>query len=103
MSMVDDDASVLFDEVSDAAVELANSYGDRDEEADPWVVAGGLLAGAIQFWLFAHQPCDEPDCDDCAPVSTSRLRMKMLLDEVRELAEASEYFHTPNDADAGRA
>jgi hypothetical protein len=103
MSTRNDEPGAVFEEVTDAVVELANGYGERDEDVDPWEVAAGLLAGTVQFWLFSHQPCDESNCDDCVPISTAQLRLKMLLDEVKELAETSEYFHSPNDANAGRA
>lgn len=99
----DGEPGVVFEEVAEAVVELANAYGERNEEVDPWEVAAGLLAGTVQFWLFAHQPCDESDCDDCAPISTAQQRLKMLLNEVTELTESSEYFHSPNDSNAGRA
>jgi hypothetical protein len=103
MSKEHDEPGEVFEEVADAVVELANAYGDGDDDVDPWEVAAGMLAGTVQFWLYAHQPCDKSDCDDCEPVSTAHLRLKMLLDEVRELAETSEYFHSPNDSDVGRA
>ncbi len=103
MSNRNSEAGAVFDEVADAVVEVANEYGDRDGEADPWEVAAGMLAGTVQFWLFAHQPCDDTNCDDCIPVSTAQQRLKMLLSEVTELAESSEYFHSPNDSNAGTA
>jgi len=103
MSTQDDDSGAVFEEVAEAVVEMANAYEDRDEDADPWEVAAGLLAGTVQFWLFSHQPCDKPNCDDCAPISTAQQRLKMLIAEVTELAEGSEYFHTPNDSNAGSA
>jgi len=93
----------VFDEVAEAVVDLANGYGDRDEDIDPWEVAAGLLAGTVQFWLFSHQPCDDPSCEDCAVIATAQQRLKMLMSEVTELAESSEYFHSPNDANAGSA
>jgi hypothetical protein len=93
----------VFEEVASAAIDLANDVSEREADADPWEVAAGLLTGAVQFWLFSHQPCDDPDCEDCAAISTSRLRLEMLLREVRELAEESDYFHSPHDSDIGRA
>lgn len=103
MTTRDEEPQEVFEEVAEAVVELANGYGDTDDDVDPWEVAAGLLAGTVQFWLFSHQPCEETDCEDCAPVSTAQLRLKMLLDEVKEIAEASDYFHSPNDIDAGHA
>lgn len=103
MSNGNGEPGAVFDEVAEAVVELANGYGDRDEDTDPWEVAAGMLAGTVQFWLFSHQPCDESNCEDCAIIATAQQRLKMLLTEVTELAESSEYFHSPNDANAGRA
>lgn len=103
MSTKNDESGAVFEEVAEAVVEMANAYGDRDEDADPWEVAAGLLAGTVQFWLFSHQPCDKSKCDDCEPIATAHQRLKMLIDEVTELAEGSEYFHTPNDSDVGSA
>ena len=103
----------LFDEMMSAVIALGNSKVDLAEEGDDeagesegpdlWEVSDGLLAGAIQFWLFAHEPCGAPDCQDCAPVSTAALRMKELLAQVTQFAEQSDYYHSPNDADAGHA
>ncbi len=106
MSESHEEEGALFEQAAEQVIQLGNDLVDQageDEDVDPWEVAAGLLAGTVQFWLFAHQPCDEPDCEDCAPVSTSALRLKMLLNEVQELAESSDYFHTPNDSDVGNA
>ncbi len=97
------DEGVIFEEVAEKVVALANEYGDQGEDVDPWEVAAGLLAGTVQFWLFSHQPCDEKNCKDCEPISTAQIRLKMLLNEVTELAESSDYFHSPNDSDVGNA
>ena len=93
----------LFDDAATAAVELGNKLLEQNKDADPWDVASGLLAGAIQYWLYAHQPCADPFCDSCAEVSTAEQRMKMLQEELKEFAEESDYFHTPTDSNAGRA
>ena len=61
------------------------------------------LAGAIQYWLYSRQPCGDPRCRDCMPVSTAEGRMAELKRLMGELAAESEYFHTPADANAGRA
>jgi hypothetical protein len=92
-----------FDDAAAAVVELGNRLLDQDKDADPWDVASGMLAGAIQYWLYAHQPCADPHCDACAEVGTAEQRMKLLQDEIREFAEESDYFHTPTDSNAGRA
>lgn len=98
-----DNESSLFDPAAMAVVELGNQMLDQDKDADPWDVASGLLAGAIQFWLFTHQPCADPFCESCADVATAEHRMKMLSDELREFAEESDYYHTPTDSNAGTA
>lgn len=92
-----------FDLAAEEVVSLGNRLLDNDPEADAWDVASGLLAGAIQFWLYSRQPCDDPLCETCAEVSTAERRLRQLLDETRQMAEESDYFHSPNDANAGRA
>lgn len=84
-------------------VELGNRLLDEDPEADSWDVASGLLAGAVHFWLYSRQPCGDPLCESCTDIDTAEKRLRMLLDETRQSAEESEYFHTPSDANVGRA
>ncbi|MFA5529050.1 MAG: hypothetical protein WDA11_00130 [Thiohalomonadaceae bacterium] len=95
----EDDA---YDHAAREAVELGNQLLERDKEA-LWDVADGLLAGAIHFWLYARQPCGDPRCEDCAPISTAEQRLAELLQLTRELAEDSDYYHSPNDTNVGRA
>jgi hypothetical protein len=93
-----------FDEAFKSAVEIGNQLSKGEsEDTDVWDVADGLLAGAIQFWLFSRQPCGDPRCEDCGPVSTAHGRMIELQRLVREYAEESEYFHSPTDSNVGRA
>jgi hypothetical protein len=93
-----------FDEAFKRAVEIGNQLSKGEsEDTDVWDVADGLLAGAIQFWLFSRQPCGDPRCEDCGPVSTAHGRMLELQRLVREFAEESEYFHSPTDSNVGRA
>jgi putative ABC transport system permease protein len=68
-----------------------------------WLIPDGMLAGAIQYWLYSRQPCGDPRCRDCMPISTAEGRMAELKRLNGELAAESEYFHTPADANAGRA
>lgn len=96
-----DDADSIFDDAAREAVELGNRILDEDASADIWEVASGLLAGAIQFWLFSRQPCDDPFCEACAEISTAERRLRKLVDEVRELAEDSDYFESPRDVGTG--
>jgi hypothetical protein len=95
----------VFDEAFMRAVEIGNQLAkdEKEFEADAWDVADGLLAGAIQFWLFSRQPCGDPRCEDCEPINTAHGRMVALQQLVREFAEESEYFHSPTDSDVGRA
>ena len=102
MSTSEDSASP-FDQAAMVTVEMGNKLLDEDKDADPWDVASGLLAGAIQFWLFTHQPCTDPLCESCTDVATAEHRMKMLSDELREFAEESDYYHSPTDSNAGTA
>ena len=92
-----------YDLAAEAVVELGNRMLDRDSSADLWDVASGLLAGAIQFWLFSRQPCDDPFCDSCAEVSTAERRLARLMQEARALAEDSDYYASPHDVNAGSA
>ena len=85
------------------AVNLGNQIADRDKEADLWDIADGLLAGAIQYWLYSRQPCKDPRCVECMPISTAEGRMAELQRLIRQLSEESEYFHSPNDSNVGRA
>jgi len=84
-------------------VELGNEVADLDQEADLWDIADGLLAGAVHYWLYAHQPCNDPMCEDCATISSAELRLAELRKLLDEFARESDYFHTPNDTNAGRA
>jgi hypothetical protein len=97
------DADKAFDEAFGRAVDLGNGIADKDSESDVWDIADGLLAGAIQYWLYAHQPCGDPRCEECAPVSTAEGRIAELTRLMREFAEQSEYYHAPTDVNVGRA
>jgi hypothetical protein len=98
-----DPADGAFDKAAESVVELGNRMLDQDSAADTWEVASGLLAGAIQFWLFSRQPCDDPFCESCAEVSTAERRVKKMIAEARQLAEDSDYYASPHDVNAGRA
>lgn len=92
-----------FSEAFGRAVDLGNNIADADKQADLWDIADGLLAGALQFWLYARQPCGDPSCEDCASVGTAEQRMQELKRLIEQFAGESEYYHTPNDHNAGRA
>lgn len=84
-------------------VELGNELANQDMEADIWDVADGLLAGAIHYWLYSRQPCGDPMCEECEPVATAEQRMGEMLRLINEMAQDSEYYHSPNDSNVGRA
>jgi hypothetical protein len=92
-----------FDQAAESVIELGNRMMDQDSTADVWEVASGLLAGAVQFWLFSRQPCDDPFCESCADVSTAERRVKKMIEEARQLAEDSDYYASPHDVNAGSA
>lgn len=84
-------------------VEMGNELANQDPAADLWDVADGLLAGAIHYWLYSRQPCEDPMCEDCAPIATAEQRLAELLTLTRQLAGDSDYYHSPNDSNVGRA
>lgn len=92
-----------YDKAAQSVVELGNRMLDQDSAADLWEVASGLLAGAVQFWLFSRQPCDDPFCESCAEVSSAERRVRKLIDEARQMAEDSDYYASPHDVNAGSA
>jgi len=67
-----------FDSAFSKAVDLGNKLADRDKQADLWDIADGLLAGAVQYWLYSRQPCGDARCQDCMPISTAAGRMAEL-------------------------
>jgi hypothetical protein len=103
MKTLPEQDSDLFDKVAEEVVKLGNGFVDDNPEADPWDVASGVLAGAVHFWLYSRQPCGDPTCESCDEISTAEQRLRLLLEEVRQSAEESDYYHTPNDANVGRA
>lgn len=92
-----------FSEAFGKAVDLGNRIADTDEKADLWDIADGLLAGAIQYWLYSRQPCSDPACEECAPISTAEGRLSELRKLVEQFAGESEYYHSPTDHNVGRA
>ncbi len=94
---------LIYDQVAESIIEMGNRMIDEDDSVDMWEVASGMLAGAIQFWLFSRQPCDDPFCEACASFSTASLRVVALIEESRRLAEESDYYSSPNDIYAGTA
>lgn len=102
MNMMEDEAGA-YEQAARETVELGNRIAAEDKDADLWEVADGLLAGAIQYWLFSRQPCPDPMCEDCAPIASAEARLAELLRTAEVLAQDSEYFHAPTDHTVGRA
>ena len=92
-----------FDDAFSQAVDLGNEIAEADEKADLWDISDGLLAGAVQYWLYTRQPCGDPKCEDCLSVSTAEGRQRELRRLVEQFAEESQYFHSPTDSNVGRA
>jgi hypothetical protein len=92
-----------FDEAFGQAVDLGNKIADSDEKADLWDIADGLLAGAVQYWLYSRQPCGDARCEECLPISTAEARIDELRRLIDEFAAESQYFHAPTDSNVGRA
>jgi len=92
-----------FDDAAREAIELGNRLQEDGRDADLYDVASGVLAGAVQFWLYSRQPCEDPTCDSCDDVRTADQRMQLMLEEIKQFAEESDYFHSPNDSNVGTA
>jgi hypothetical protein len=98
-----DTPATPFDVAAESVIELGNRLLDQDGSADLWEVASGLLAGAVQFWLFSRQPCEDAFCESCADVSSAERRVRKLVEEARQLAEDSDYYASPHDVNVGSA
>ena len=92
-----------FDAAAERMIELGNQLLEQDVDSDSWEVASGLLAGAVQFWLYAHQPCGDLGCESCGEIDTAEKRLQRLTEQVRQSAMESDYYHTPFDTNAGSA
>jgi hypothetical protein len=97
------DIPQTFDRAAREVVDLGNRLLQDDDEVEIQDVASGLLAGAVHFWLYANQPCGEPTCAACAPIDTAEKRLDVLLEECGDLAQGSDYYHSPQDSNVGRA
>ena len=92
-----------YDETAHQAVELANRLAEQHQDADLWDIADGLLAGAVHYWLYSRQPCDDPMCEECLANRSPEERLVELLRLAEEFAKDSEHFHSANDLKVGRA
>ncbi len=93
----------LYEDAADQVVELGNQIADANPDGDLWAIADGLVAGAVHYWLYAHQPDSGADLEDMEGLMTASQRIETLIGLLRESAVDSEYLHSPNDLDAGRA
>ena len=95
--------NLTYDQIAETIVELGNRMIEEDESAEIWEVASGIMAGAVQFWLYSRQPCVDPLCHACAEISSPDLRLASLLKETHNLCEESEYYASANDVVTGTA
>ncbi len=98
-----DSEDLMFDRVAREVINLGNQVLEDNPDADEWEIASGVLAGAVQFWLFSRQPCDDPMCESCAEINTAAQRLRQLVGEVNDFAAESDYFHSPADTNVGTA
>ena len=94
--------NLTYDQVAETIVELGNRMLE-DESADVWEVASGIMAGAVQFWLYSRHPCEDPFCQACADISTPERRIEALMRETRAVGEESDYYCSLNDVTTGTA
>ena len=97
------DEEQIVDYAAQGAVDLGNQIADQHEQANLQDIADGLLSGAIHYWLYTRQPCDDPRCPDCAPLRTPEWRLQALQQLVDELARSSDYYESPDDMTPGNA
>ncbi len=98
-----DESELLFDEAADQVVDLGNEIADANPDGNLWAIADGLVAGAVHFWLYAHQPDGQGEDEDMDGLMTASQRVETLVNLLKDSAMESEYLHSPNDLDAGRA
>ena len=96
-------SEAIYDEAAQAVIDLGNRILDTRAEPDEMELASGLLAGAIEFWLFSRQPCEDPLCETCADRNTAEKRLRSLTEEMEQSARESDYYHTRYDENVGTA
>lgn len=97
------DRDEIFENASRGVVDLANQIAAENPDADLWDIADGVLSGAVHYWLYANAPCGDPACQDCESIQTAHQRMQELAKLIQEMAENSDYYHSPNDINVARA
>ena len=103
MSDISDVTEETYNNAAQKLIDLANNLSADSHTQDVTEIADGLLAGAIHFWLYSRQPCDDAFCESCAPFSSPEGRLSILLELVEEMGQDSEYFHAATDFPAGHA
>ena len=89
--------------IADHLVAYANQIAADNPDADYWNIADGILSGAIHWWLYANAPCGNPQCEDCESIRNAEQRMITLNRLVTDMAQTSDYYHSPNDDDVAHA
>ena len=46
--------NLTYDQVAETIIELGNQMLNQDDSAEIWEVASGIMAGAVQFWLYSR-------------------------------------------------
>ena len=98
-----DDNTLTYEQVAETIIELGNRMLDEDDSAEVMEVASGMLAGAIQFWLYSRQPSEDPFSQVRADISNAELRLQALLKETHNVAEESDYLVSAHDRLTGTA
>jgi len=90
-----------FEEAMEAAITTGRRLmrGARHSE-DTCDTSHGLLAGAIEHWLAAHQPCGHADCGACKRYDTPEKRLAELIKLVDRFGRASQDLHAERDVKA---
>jgi hypothetical protein len=97
------DEHETYDDTARQVVALGNRLADLDPDDDPRDIADGLLAGAVHWWLYANQPCEDRQCDECSSIATAELRVAEIRRLIEEFAQSSDYYHSPTDHNVARA
>ena len=97
------DNNLSYEQVAESIIEFGNRMLETDESAEVLEVASGMLAGAVQFWLYSRQPCEDPFCQACVDISNAERRLQVLLKETHNVAEESDYYASVKDVIAGTA
>jgi hypothetical protein len=90
--------SKRFIEAANAVIDAGNQMTDEcTSGADVCIAAGGMIAGAVEFWLRANHPCGREWCEDCKNFNTPEKRLSKLTHMVQEYARSSQTFHAEHD------